>query len=85
MLCLIPNIALSVLTNYVSLNQTIQVKHLINFDFQLYISEYIHQIGRVGRIGQTFCHITNIVAFKREVELVQKIEVTSTKFLVNSI
>ncbi|KAK3909192.1 putative ATP-dependent RNA helicase DDX28 [Frankliniella fusca] len=55
---------------------TIRVQHVINFDFPLYVSEYIHQIGRVGRIGQKVCHITNIVAFKREVELVQKIELS---------
>lgn len=55
---------------------TIRVQHVINFDFPLYVSEYIHQIGRVGRIGQKVCHITNIVAFKREVELVQRIELS---------
>lgn len=54
----------------------LQVKHIINFDFPLYVSEYIHQIGRVGRIGSSkSCHITNIIAHPREVALVQKIEV----------
>lgn len=56
---------------------TVRVKHIINFDFPLYVSEYIHQIGRVGRIGSSkSCHITNIIAHPREVELVRKIELS---------
>lgn len=54
---------------------TVRVRHIINFDFPLYVSEYIHQIGRVGRIGSSkSCHITNIIAHPREIALVQKIE-----------
>lgn len=56
---------------------TVRVKHIINFEFPLYASEYLHQIGRVGRIGSSSsCHITNIITHTREVELVQKIELS---------
>lgn len=52
-----------------------QARHVINFDFPLHISDYIHRIGRVGRIGShENCQVTNFVSSIRELNVVQKIE-----------
>lgn len=54
---------------------TKHVKHVINYDFPLYMADYIHRCGRTGRCGSSLdCHVTNFISGKREVELVNKIE-----------
>ncbi|CAK1540758.1 unnamed protein product [Leptosia nina] len=51
------------------------VSHIINYDFPLYTSDYIHRCGRTGRIGSPQdCFVTNFIAWPREIHLVQKIE-----------
>jgi superfamily II DNA/RNA helicase len=53
-----------------------QVKHVINYDFPLYMADYIHRCGRTGRVGSVEgSHVSNFIASSREVELVQNIEV----------
>lgn len=53
-----------------------QVKHVINYDFPLYMADYIHRCGRTGRVGSVEgCHVSNFIVGLKEVELVQKIEV----------
>lgn len=53
-----------------------QVKHVINYDFPLYMADYIHRCGRTGRIGSAEgCHVSNFIVGLKEIELVQKIEV----------
>lgn len=32
------------------------VKHVINFDLPKSIDEYVHRIGRTGRVGKSGCH-----------------------------
>lgn len=55
----------------------LQVKHVINYDFPIYMADYIHRCGRTGRIGSSdSCSITNFVAGVKEIELVNKIEVS---------
>lgn len=39
----------------------------------LHISDYIHRIGRTGRLGSG-CGVTNFVSSGREIDLVQRIE-----------
>ncbi len=52
-----------------------QARHIINFDFPLHISDYIHRVGRIGRIGShEKCQVTNFVSSFRELNVVQKIE-----------
>ena len=56
-----------------------QAKHVINYDFPVYMADYIHRCGRTGRVGSDDnCLITNFVSGDREVDLVQKIEVSTT-------
>ncbi|XP_013175941.1 PREDICTED: probable ATP-dependent RNA helicase DDX28 [Papilio xuthus] len=59
---------------------TIRTRHIINYDFPLYIADYIHRCGRTGRIGSTNdCTVTNFVAWPREINIVQKIETSVRK------
>ncbi|CAG9861796.1 unnamed protein product [Phyllotreta striolata] len=54
---------------------TIQVKHVLNYDFPLYAADYLHRIGRVGRIGSpTSCKVTNFISGHSEIDMVQNIE-----------
>jgi superfamily II DNA/RNA helicase len=59
---------------------TVRVKHVINYDFPLYMADYIHRCGRTGRVGSAEgCHVSNFISGLREVELVQKIEIAARK------
>ncbi|XP_014259720.1 probable ATP-dependent RNA helicase DDX28 isoform X2 [Cimex lectularius] len=54
---------------------TKHVKQVINFDFPLYMADYIHRCGRTGRCGSPQdCSVINFVSGEREVEIVNKIE-----------
>lgn len=54
---------------------TTRCKHVINFDFPLHTSDYIHRCGRVGRLGSSVnCYVTNFISSLREIELVRQIE-----------
>ncbi|XP_038073292.1 probable ATP-dependent RNA helicase DDX28 [Patiria miniata] len=54
---------------------TIQVRHVVNFDFPRFMSDYIHRVGRVGRVGgSSGDHVTSFVVHKWDVDLVRKIE-----------
>lgn len=54
---------------------TIQVRHVLNYNFPMYAADYIHRIGRVGRIGSPQnCKITNFISGPEEVNLVRQIE-----------
>ncbi|KAJ8942905.1 hypothetical protein NQ314_009880 [Rhamnusium bicolor] len=54
---------------------TVQVKHVLNYDFPLYEADYLHRIGRVGRLGSPLsCKATNFISGSEEVRLVQQIE-----------
>lgn len=48
----------------------------MNFDFPLHVADYIHRIGRTGRLGSNsdLCKVTNFVSSLREISLVQNIE-----------
>lgn len=52
------------------------VSHVVNYDFPLYMADYIHRIGRTGRFGSPeSCKVTNFICSIDDVKLVQEIEV----------
>ncbi|XP_044747775.1 probable ATP-dependent RNA helicase DDX28 [Coccinella septempunctata] len=54
---------------------TVQIRHVVNYEFPLYAADYLHRIGRVGRIGSPRnCKVTNLLCGGQEIELVQQIE-----------
>ncbi|XP_060529973.1 probable ATP-dependent RNA helicase DDX28 [Cylas formicarius] len=54
---------------------TVQVKSVLNYDFPEFVADYIHRIGRVGRIGSArLCKATNLIWSKEDVKMVQDIE-----------
>ncbi|XP_050543259.1 probable ATP-dependent RNA helicase DDX28 [Daktulosphaira vitifoliae] len=57
---------------------TIRTKHVINYEFPLYIADYIHRCGRTGRMNTGFDgKVTNFISGENEVDLVQKIELAA--------
>ncbi|CAG9764690.1 unnamed protein product [Ceutorhynchus assimilis] len=60
---------------------TIQVRHVLNYDFPLYAADYIHRIGRVGRLGShEDCLVTNFITNNEmEIKLLQQIELSIRK------
>lgn len=57
---------------------TVRARHIINFDFPLHVSDYIHRCGRIGRLGSNAsCHITNFISSLRELDLVRQIELSA--------
>ena len=57
-------------------SSSIQVEHVIQFDFPRFISDYIHRAGRVGRIGsKRQGKVSSFVTRPDEINLAQKIEV----------
>ncbi|XP_062554285.1 probable ATP-dependent RNA helicase DDX28 [Armigeres subalbatus] len=54
---------------------TTRAGHVINFDFPLYAADYIHRIGRIGRVGsRNDCLVTNMVSSQAEIGAVQRVE-----------
>ncbi|XP_058823514.1 probable ATP-dependent RNA helicase DDX28 [Topomyia yanbarensis] len=54
---------------------TTRAAHVINFDFPLYAADYIHRVGRIGRIGSRGdCLVTNLVSSQAEIGAVQRVE-----------
>ncbi|CAL7934684.1 unnamed protein product [Xylocopa violacea] len=59
---------------------TIMVNHILNYDFPLDTSAYIHRCGRTGREGTVGdCRVTNFITRSSEVAVVQKIEMAVRK------
>lgn len=55
---------------------TIHVKHVINFEIPTFIADYVHRIGRVGRMGSIVlgAKVTNFVSKAYEIDTVWNIE-----------
>ncbi|XP_075153666.1 putative ATP-dependent RNA helicase Dbp21E2 [Haematobia irritans] len=54
---------------------TTRARHVINYDFPLHVSDYIHRSGRIGRVGtRERCTVTNLISSRREIDVVQRIE-----------
>ena len=53
---------------------------MINYDFPWFLSNYLHRAGRCGRIGAKVSHAPHVTSFirtRRDVELLNQIEVSS--------
>ncbi|KAH8266494.1 hypothetical protein KR044_008053 [Drosophila immigrans] len=54
---------------------TTRARHVINFDFPLHVSDYIHRCGRIGRVGSLDNSlVSNFISSRREIDVVQRIE-----------
>jgi superfamily II DNA/RNA helicase len=55
---------------------TLQVNHVINFEMPLYVADYVHRIGRVGRLNSKTKNffVTNYVTKPYELDLVMNLE-----------
>lgn len=59
---------------------TIMVNHILNYDFPLDTSSYIHRCGRAGRVGTIgVSRVTNFISKPSEIVVVQKIEMAVRK------
>lgn len=57
---------------------TIRARHIINFDFPMFVADYIHRCGRIGRLGGVENGIiTNFISSLAEVDLVRKVEMSA--------
>lgn len=57
---------------------TVRARHIVNFEFPVHISDYIHRCGRIGRLGsEKNCVITNFISSEFELDLVRKIETSA--------
>ena len=53
-----------------------QVNHVVLFDFPNTIVDYLHRVGRTGRVGsQAGCKTTAFMTHKRDVRMAWKIKV----------
>lgn len=57
---------------------TVRARHIINFDFPMFVADYIHRCGRIGRLGGVENGIvTNFISSLAELDLVRKIELSA--------
>ncbi|XP_077166414.1 putative ATP-dependent RNA helicase DDX28 [Paroedura picta] len=59
---------------------TTQVELVVNYDFPQTLHDYLHRVGRVGRVGSKLPGtVVNFVTHKWDVDLVRKIETAARK------
>ncbi|XP_015261301.1 PREDICTED: probable ATP-dependent RNA helicase DDX28 [Gekko japonicus] len=59
---------------------TTQVELVVNYDFPQTLHDYLHRVGRVGRVGSRFPGtVVSFVTHKWDVDLVKKIETAARK------
>ena len=59
---------------------TTRVRHVINYEFPQFMSDYIHRVGRVGRVGSpAACMATSYVSQKWEVDALWTVETSVRK------
>ena len=54
---------------------TLRVHHVVNYDFPSNAADYLHRVGRVGRVGSKFKpKVTSLVCGQTSVRVVQDLE-----------
>lgn len=58
-----------------------QVNHIVLFDFPLNLPDYLHRVGRTGRIGSQVTHprVTAFMGHRKDVLMAWKIKEASRK------
>lgn len=50
--------------------------HIVNYDFPRQLADYVHRVGRIGRVGsKRKCEVTSFVRRRWEVKHVNSVEV----------
>ena len=53
-----------------------QINHVVQYDFPTSVTDYLHRVGRTGRVGGvTQCLATTFMTKKKDVRVALKIEV----------
>ena len=62
----------------------LQVNHVVSFDFPSSLPDYLHRVGRTGRVGTvaTKCRATTFMSHRRDVVLAWKVKVGSVNLVV---
>ena len=66
------------LLNYLTVSlPDMQVSHVVLFDFPLTLQDYLHRVGRTGRVGSVAnnCRATSFMSHRRDVRMAWKIKV----------
>lgn len=59
----------------------VQVNHIVLFDFPLNLPDYLHRVGRTGRVGSKVSRprVTAFMSHRRDVLMALKIKDSATK------
>ena len=60
-----------------------QVNHVVSFDFPLSLPDYLHRVGRTGRVGTVAskCRATTFMTHRRDVTLAWKVKVFTYTYM----
>ncbi len=62
-------------TDLVSRGLDVSVHHVVNYDFPFTVADYIHRVGRVGRVGNKYQgKVTSLVCGQVSIGIVQELE-----------
>jgi len=62
-----------------------QINHVIQFDFPTSVTDYLHRVGRTGRVGgTTHCQATTFMTKKSDIRMTLKIEVGSRVYYIGT-
>ena len=64
-----------------ALSFVLQVNHIVLFDFPLNLADYLHRVGRTGRVGSqvTRPRVSAFMSHRKDVEMALKIKDAATR------